>query len=72
MEPGQLDDLDEEVAKMRIALENDSTLGFVGDLIDAAQCLMEEANLFLEFISDQTGWKRLHNPGGEDDDEACE
>jgi hypothetical protein len=64
IEPGQLDDLDQEVANMRMVLEGE---GDSGDLIRAAQSLMEEANLFLEYISDESGWKRQHST---EDDES--
>jgi hypothetical protein len=58
LEPGQLDDLDQEVANMRMVLDGE---GDTDDLINAAKSLMEEANLFLEYISDESGWKRQHS-----------
>jgi hypothetical protein len=64
LEPGQLDDLDQEVANVKRWLDG----GDPDDVIIAARMLMEEASLLLEFISDQTGWKRPYTK--EDDDEG--
>ena len=64
VEPAQLEELDEELASLRRVLSGE--YGDTGDLINAAQRVLEECDLLLEMISDETGWKRPHYEEEED------
>ncbi len=64
-----LEDLDAEVANMKRVLDESTD---TDELIRAAKSLMEEANLLLECVSDDTGWERPHTKDEEEDDDEPE
>lgn len=66
VDSGQLDELEQEVASLKRVLSGD--YGDTGDLISAAQALMEEVDAVLDCAEDTSDWERKL----EDDDEEDE